>query len=146
MGNFQKIPACEAAKALYLQGIPHKKIAEELGIPMETVKAWSCRQKWKLEKAGASVKASNPAKIRELGETLLGKLAQDADRVVHHVNTMTIPREWPSLERRERIMGLLTERVRTCCGLDQGTVGSIITLNIVSQAAALMVQDEPNKE
>lgn len=131
----------ELVQALYLQGFSWGEISERVGnAKVDTLIRHAKRHGWIDAKRKAVAEMSERkqelvnSSFKERGERFLAAMANNAEKTLEQVESMTIPRNWDDLALRETVLERVNKRARLTFGLDSEAGNQrIINVSILTQ-------------
>ncbi len=127
------------AQALWLQGVPRREIAKQIGCPVGTLEKRAQRHGWTKARAqasalvGESMLQTAVRDIPAIARRFRNRMAEDAERTMEALAKQDPSRmKLERLEARERIADGLTKRAWTVMGLDAENQSAAVNINLLA--------------
>jgi hypothetical protein len=135
---------------LYNQGLKVPRIAEILGVKVNTISARAKRHNWahnrdKAVQAVASVVqnmiSTRPKTVQERAESWVDRTVGDIERTVSGLEKLPVPQNIDGWRKHEEVWGMHVKRGRSTFGLDQQ--GTNVQINIGCRSTMSPVEPVP---
>ena len=141
----------ERAKAEYLSGREWKAIADDLSVPMHTLRSRACREGVTKVKAQMQTICTEKKtqSLEALSAIVRSKLAEDAASTIERVNAYDLE-GIKDESTREQILGSVAKRSALVFGWSEGGEAASVSINLLGsmpdRAFEVSVSNEPDSK